>query len=160
MSDKKSKMGRTQEREQALRGIFQIPFHGEGRDVERCIERFMEGDAEVKSEDSIPGETTGFAEGIIMAVLGNRDTIDGYIRKYLKEDWALDRLPNAEKAILRLSIAEMLYMETPKEIAMNEAIELAKKYGDEDSTKYINGILNNFASDNILKKTQKGDGAE
>ena len=95
-----------------------------------------------------------------MAVLGNRDTIDGYIRKYLKEDWALDRLPNAEKAILRLSIAEMLYMETPKEIAMNEAIELAKKYGDEDSTKYINGILNNFANENILKKTGKEDRAK
>ncbi len=145
--EKKQHMARKKERELAMRGIFQIPFHDEGRDVERSIERFMESEVEGNGEFGIEGNTDGYAEELIRMTLAHRDEIDDLLSRYLKEDWSLKRIPNAEKAILRLSTAEMLYMKIPKEIAINEAIELTKVYGDDDGTKYINGILNNLAKD-------------
>ena len=146
------KLGRKQERELALRGIFQIPFHKTQEDMDNSIEFFLEemnSTSNIESESPIIGETTGYAGHLISVVVQYCQEIDSLIEPYLKKDWKLERIPNAEKAILRLCIAEMLYLEIPKEIAINEAVELAKLYGDDDSQSYINGILNNFAQEHL-----------
>ena len=61
--------------------------------------------------------------------------------KYLNDKWSMDRLPVIDQAIIMLSIYELLYTDTPKIVAINEAIELSKKYSDEAMPKVINGVL-------------------
>lgn len=149
------KMKRSQERELALRGIFSLAFHDEA-EGRAAVDRFLEDEKNEPTEDSVPGESKGYAKALIDAVIENFEPLDGLIAHYLRDDWTLDRLPNAEKAILRMSIAEMLYLGLDYEIAINEAVELAKKYGEDGSWKYVNGILNHCADD-YMKKPEKDE---
>lgn len=141
-----NKMKRSQERELALRGIFSIDFHND-LEAASAVNLFLKEESEEPTEDSVPGKTSGYAKKIIDSVLDNLEPLDGLITHYLREDWTIDRIPNVEKAILRLCLAEMLYLGMDYEIAINEAVELVKKYGEENSRKYINGILNHAAED-------------
>ena len=63
------------------------------------------------------------------------------IQKNLKENWTIERISKIDLSILELAIYEMIYVKLPYKIAINEAIELAKKYGDESSKAFINGVL-------------------
>ena len=74
--------------------------------------------------------------------------MDDKIRQHLKKGWTLERLTLVEKSILRLGLYELLeYDETPQLVAINEAIELAKKFSDEKSSKFVNGILSQFVTE-------------
>ena len=78
----------------------------------------------------------------------SKSVLDDKITQYLKAGWTLDRLTLVEKNILRLGLYELLeYDETPQLVAVNEAIELAKKFSDEKSSKFINGILSQFVTE-------------
>ena len=72
-----------------------------------------------------------------------KEEIDTIANKYLK-DWPINRLDKAGAAILRMAIYELKYMDTPSIVVINEAIELAKKYTDEDLVKMINAVLDKF----------------
>ena len=63
------------------------------------------------------------------------------IKKNLKQDWKIERISKVTLAILKLAIYEILYTETPFKVVINEVVELAKKYGDDASPNFINGIL-------------------
>lgn len=141
MNTKTRKQKRRIERERALRAIFQINFQSEDDELRRGIQEVLEGDAGFPDADP----TNGYAAALTDAVLDHLSEIDKTLSNYLRSDWNLERIPNAEKSILRLSAAEMIYLSMPKEIAINEAVELAKKYGGDDAPKYINGILNSLA---------------
>lgn len=81
-----------------------------------------------------------FIKEIVYGVITYQDNIDVLANKYL-EGWTIDRLGNTDKAILRMGIFELLYTDTPEVVAINEAIELAKAYSDDDVRKMINGVL-------------------
>ena len=81
-----------------------------------------------------------FVKDIVYGVITNINIIDEIANKYL-EKWTIDRLGNTDQAILRMSIYELLYTETPKIVAINEAIELAKIYSDDNVRKMINAAL-------------------
>lgn len=86
-------------------------------------------------------ETKEFASSLVIGVRKNLDPIDGLIERFA-EHWSLKRIALVEKNILRLGIYELLFREDiPKKVTLNEAIEIAKLYGSEDSGKFINGIL-------------------
>ncbi len=70
--------------------------------------------------------------------------INTLISQNLKEKWSIERISKINLSILRLAIYEILYTEVPFKVAVNEAVELAKKYGDENSKTFINGILANI----------------
>lgn len=77
-------------------------------------------------------------------VTEQREVLDAYISRYA-EHWRLERMASVDRNILRLAIFELLYCpEVPPKVAVNEAIELAKKYGTEQSGAFVNGILDNF----------------
>jgi N utilization substance protein B len=77
-------------------------------------------------------------------ILKNYKEINKMANKYLKEsNWTIDRLSKVDKAILNLGIYELMYTETPPIVAINEAIELSKKYSDEKVTSMINAVLDN-----------------
>ncbi len=81
-----------------------------------------------------------FVNEIVYGVIDKKEEIDEIANKYLN-GWKITRLGNTDQAILRLGIYELLYTKTPEVVAINEAIELAKTYSDDDVRKMINGVL-------------------
>ena len=84
-----------------------------------------------------------FVIEIVNGVLDNSKKIDSLANKYLV-DWTIDRLNKVDKAILSIGIYELVFTSVPSVVAINEAIELSKKYSDESVTKMINGVLDNI----------------
>lgn len=81
-----------------------------------------------------------FVKEIVYGVITYKKDIDGLANKYL-DGWTIDRLGNTDIAILRMGIFELLYTDTPDIVAINEAVELAKVYSDDNVRKMINGVL-------------------
>ncbi len=82
-----------------------------------------------------------FFSSIVRGALLNLDKIDGII-KNVSKNWSLERMSRVDRNLLRLSIYEILFVpETPRNVVMNEAIEIAKKFGNDESPAFINGIL-------------------
>lgn len=81
----------------------------------------------------------------------NQKKISGMANKYLN-NWTIDRLSKVDKAILSLGIYELLYTKTPSIVAINEAIELSKKYSDEDVTKMINACLDKIYHEELKEE--------
>ncbi len=81
-----------------------------------------------------------FVKDVVYGVITKKNEIDDIANSYLNK-WTIDRLGNTDQAILRMSIYELLYTETPEIVVINEAIELAKLYSDDDVKKMINGVL-------------------
>ena len=85
-------------------------------------------------------EDDEFVSSIVKGVIDNINQIDTLANKYLS-GWTLKRLGYTDQAIIRLSIYELMYTDTPSKVCINEAIELAKQYSDDSVVKMINGIL-------------------
>ena len=85
-------------------------------------------------------EVDEFVNSVVKGVIDNIDQIDALANKYLS-GWTLKRLGYTDQAIIRLSIYELMYTDTPSKVCINEAIELAKQYSDDSVVKMINGIL-------------------
>ena len=102
-----------------------------------------------KIEDVIKENTTitsDFVETIVNGVLEHRNELDELANKYLT-DWTIDRLDNLGATILRMSLYEITYTDTPPVVVINEAIELAKKYSDENVRKMINAVLDKIINE-------------
>lgn len=90
-----------------------------------------------------------FFSQLVMGVMENREEIDGVVEG-ASENWKVSRMAIVDRNILRFSVFEILYLDDiPPSVTMNEAIEIAKRYGTEDSPAFINGILDKVA----LKRT-------
>ena len=86
-----------------------------------------------------------YAESLVKGVSEHRAEIDEYLVSS-SENWTLDRMPVVDRAILRVAIYEMLFVdEVPVSVAINEAVELAKRFGQDKSPEFINGVLAKFA---------------
>lgn len=113
------------------------------------IEMYNKSKFEYKVEDIIRENiniSSDFVETIVNGVIEKRNELDGKANGYLT-DWTIDRLDNLGATILRMSIYEILYTDTPKIVAINEAIELAKKYSDENVRKMINAVLDKIVNE-------------
>ena len=80
----------------------------------------------------------------------NIEEIKELIQKNLKENWTIERISKIDRAILKLAIYEMLYAKVPYKVVINEAVELAKKYGEDSSKGFINGILASIVKEKNL----------
>ena len=91
-----------------------------------------------EARDLVPNS---FTESLVFGVEENRDKIDGLIRENLR-GWSIRRLSKVSLAVLRLAIYEMLYEPAiPSSVSINEAVELAKTYGGQGDSAYVNGVL-------------------
>jgi len=82
-----------------------------------------------------------FLESLVLGVVEHQQEIDELLRNHL-EKWTLDRVATVDRVILRIAVYEMKYEEEiPTSVTLNEAIELAKTFGDDQSSKFINGVL-------------------
>ena len=132
---------RTFARECALKILYRIEISRES--VDSSLTDFWS-----KTAESMDKESHDFAESLVKGTCGNLTAIDGIISKYT-DNWNISRMAVVDKNIIRMSAYEMLYRDDiPPNVSINEAIELAKKYGDVDSGKFVNGILDK------IKKTE------
>jgi len=87
----------------------------------------------------------GFLTSVIGGIADHRESIDGLIRQF-STNWRLERMAIVDRNILRMATYELLHLtEIPRKVSINEAIEVAKKYGGDDSPSFINGILDRIA---------------
>ena len=82
-----------------------------------------------------------YCSDLYSLLCNKRETVDSLLDKHSKS-WKISRMPKTDLAVLRLSTCELLYLrDIPQAVSINEAVELAKKYGTEDSPRYVNAIL-------------------
>jgi transcription antitermination factor nusB len=94
--------------------------------------------------DSQSFENIQYLKDVISAFVQNREKINEIIKQVLSDKWKMNRLAKIDLAILRTAITEIKYVATPYKVAINEALELSKKFSDEKSTKFINGVLKDY----------------
>ena len=88
----------------------------------------------------------GYAREIVQGVVNNHEEIDDLLETY-SQGWALDRMPNLDRAILRVAVWEILHNpDVPDAVAVNEAVEMAKELSTDDSGSFVNGLLSRIAS--------------
>ncbi len=125
-------MNRIRSREVAMEVIYQMEIQKE-YEIENILRHY----------DEVLDET--YIRSVLTLWLENREEVESKITEHLK-GWKLDRLAKIDLAILRLGLTEILYDESiPIKVSINEAVNLAKKYVDEKSGKFINGVLSHFA---------------
>ena len=135
---------RTQARECALRILYQADITR--RPIDAAATHYWEDD-ELKDEEERNDEVIMFANRLVLGVRDSLAIIDAKITEYAT-NWQLKRMAVIDRNILRLGVFELKYTnDIPPKVAINEAVELAKKYGDLESSKFVNGIL-----DKIHKK--------
>ena len=128
-------MTRSEAREQAFIVLFERIFNSDLTIAEIIDAAQEEGLIKIN----------GFAASLLKNAQENEEAIDMLISENLK-GWAINRLPKVSLAIMRLAVSEMLYIdEVPVGVSVNEAVELAKKYGTADDATYINGVLGAIA---------------
>jgi len=136
--------GRRVSREVSLKVLFQVDLvHA---NIEEALKHAFEND---KYSDDVKEFTLTLVKG----VMSNLAEIDKVIKNYTN-NWSLDRITNIDRSILRIAIYEILYLQNiPKSVSINEAVELAKKYGTRSSFSFVNGVLGRInKNDKILKK--------
>lgn len=128
-------MSRRLAREAALRALFQVEV---GRS--KLEDALQYNAAELGLDEG--GRT--FATNLSHGALMHKEDLDRMVEQYAV-DWRIERMPYVDRNILRIAAYELLYArDTPVSVAVNEAVELAKSYGDTNSSRFINGILGNL----------------
>ena len=147
-------MNRSTAREIAVHFVFELAFSNETArqllDRELTPEEFARRAQDEPMYAEFPGQ--GERDYITRLVLGagsHGAELDGYIEKYAK-GWRFSRIDRVASAIMRVTMYEILYMpDIPNRAAINEAVEIAKKYLDDEVVKFINGILGSFVRSEV-----------
>ena len=123
---------RRSSRELALKFLYQFELN-EG-DLDEQINLFL-------VRNSSPEDVENFMKELVVSLIDKMEEIDEIIQKF-SDHWILDRMTVIDRNILRMGACELLFnFSTPPKVVINEAIDIAKKYGNEDSPEFINGIL-------------------
>lgn len=124
-------MNRHTAREKAFQALFQMDINE--MDANEAIENILE------EEDGQVHDA--FLDQLVFGVKENQEVIDEQISSHL-EKWSFNRIASVEKTIMRIAVYEMKYQEDiPDKVSINEAIELAKTFGDDKSGSFVNGVL-------------------
>lgn len=132
-------MSRRQARETALQVLFQTDLLKDEQDSHNNVEKWAE-------EFALPASSIPFAKELVAGTLEHKAEFDNYL-KDLSEDWSINRMPSVDRNLLRMACFELFYRaDIPDKVTINEAVELAKQYGSEDSARFVNGILDQLAA--------------
>lgn len=126
-------MSRSELREIIIKTLYQIYIY-QDKNLSFDLSAIIKEQLEKKND---------FVFDTLENILKYQNDISDLANKYMK-DWNIDRISKVDKAILSLAIYELLYTDTPDVVAINEAIELSKKYSDEKVVKLINGVLDSI----------------
>ena len=135
-------MKRSAIRELAFRLIYSLEIQ-KPEDLEEQVELYLECN-EVEEN-----EAKEYIKDAVNGINENIDDIQGLIEKNLKADWKIDRISKIDLSLLKLAIYEIKYKKIPYKVAINECLELSKKYGEESSKNFVNGILASVVKEEI-----------
>ena len=127
-------MNRTLMRENAFKLIYSLEIQ-KVEDIQDQIELYFESN-NIKDQ-----EAKNYIEDAITGIEKHQEEILKDIEMNLKDDWKLSRISKMDLAILKLAIYEIKFSDVPYKVSINEAVELAKKYGEDNSKTFVNGIL-------------------
>ena len=140
---------RSRAREIALQILFQYEWNSD-YNIEQVLQEYVNGLLAGKRSDNV--YTLDFARRCISGVIERREELDSIIARHAQK-WRIGRMAKVDRNILRLGVYEIVYAgDIPARVAVNEAVELAKRFGTDESGSFVNGIL-----DSVLKNE---DGAE
>lgn len=150
-------MKRRLAREIAVQSLYQMEMNAVGSKdaIAICIEE-AEQDNEANLEVSKDKISPDYIQELVEGTDYNKKYIDDILSVYLK-GWKMDRLSRVDRQVLRLAVYEMIYRDDiPPKVVINEAIELAKNFGTEESGKFVNGVLGKMVKelDDIKVKLQ------
>lgn len=131
-------MNRSKLREIIITILYQVYIY-ESKDISYSIDDVIKENLEVDND---------FVRDAVYYIVSNQKSIDELANKYMV-DWSIDRLSKVDKAIISLAIYELTVSNTPNVVAINEAIELSKKFSDEKVTKLINGVLDKILHEEV-----------
>ena len=121
----------------ALQALYEID--SVARRPETVLKRLL-------SEADLSEENNAFVRELVDGTVGNKDEIDGNIQKFAPA-WPVEQIAMVDRNILRLAIFEILFdNKVPVKVAINEAVELAKSFGNENSSKFVNGVLGSVSA--------------
>lgn len=123
-------MTRSELREKIMTILYQIDLF-ENNNISYNIDDIIKDNVEIENE---------FVKDMVYGIITYKDEIDKIANSYL-DDWTIDRIDSTGRAILRMGIYEIKYMDTPDIVVINEDVELAKKYSDDSVRKMINAVL-------------------
>ena len=126
-------MNRSELREVIIKVLYEVYIYSE-KNIDFKLNDWIKEQIEKEND---------FVKNTLEGVIKNQDSIIEIANKYMK-DWNIDRIGKVDKAILSLAIYELMYTDTPNVVAINEAVELSKKYSDEKVVKLINGTLDSI----------------
>ncbi|MDY6011799.1 transcription antitermination factor NusB [Clostridium sp.] len=130
-------MSRKLSREKAMELVFSMMLTKESHD--EVIETFVDN-----YEENIKNLDLDYIKEVLKGVEENKESIDNLIKENLQK-WKIERVSKVNLAILRLAVYEMKYVnDVPEKVAINEALEITKRYSDEKSVSFINGVLDNI----------------
>jgi len=133
---------RTKARELALKFLYQVDITKE--DVLVTLDQFWQ-------QQRQSNQIRDYATQLIQGTIAHLSEIDSAISEYA-ENWQLKRMAVIDRNILRFAAFELLFLEEiPPKVSINEAVELAKKYGDVESSKFVNGILDRIYKEGMSK---------
>lgn len=133
-------MNRSEARDLAFKYLYQVEVQKENN--EETINLFLE------NNEIADKEAKKYIVNIANGVQENLENITEIIKKNLKQDWKIERISKVTLAIIKLSIYEIIYAKIPFKVSINEAVELAKKYGEDTSPVFVNGILASVVKEN------------
>lgn len=135
---------RRQSRELAMQFLYQIDISRDDN-LKESIESFWQ-------EQEIVPDVRDFTDRIINNVVEKKKEIDKMIESYTT-NWDISRIAVVDRNILRVAICELLYMDDiPPVVSINEAVDIAKKYGTSESGKFVNGVLDKIRLEHASKK--------
>ena len=136
-------MNRTLMRENAFKLIYSLEIQ-KVEDIQDQIELYFESN-NIKDE-----EAKRYIEDAITGIEKHQEEILKDIEMNLKDEWKLSRISKMDLAILKLAIYEIKFSDVPYKVSINEAVELAKKYGEDKSKNFVNGVLASIVKENNL----------
>ncbi len=134
-------MNRSQAREEAFKLLYsiQIQHDNSNEQIELYIENNDIKDVNVQK----------YIQDVLSGIRDNEEKINKKISENLKRDWSLERISKIDIALLKLAIYEIIYKELPYKVVINEVVELAKKYGEDNSKAFINGVLASIVAEKL-----------
>ena len=138
----------------ALQTLYEYEFRVEAEDSSADVKEILSRNLE-RYETAI--DDTKFVETIVNVVLKEQKDIDGKIQP-IAPDWPIEQIARIDRNILRLGVYELLHQATvvPPKVAINEAVELAKAFGSDNSSKFVNGVLGT-AYRTLIEGAENGD---
>jgi N utilization substance protein B len=140
---------RRKSREHALQILFQWDIHG---NTDHWLKEFW-------TRNLVSPDTREFTERLIEGVMARRDELDQLIAGHAT-NWRVDRMPIVDRNILRAALYELLWMtDVPAKVTVNEAIELAKQFADEETKRFVNGILDHVLNTDSRLEPKRAEAA-